>query len=309
MIVDAHTDVLWKILKNNEIDFYNDTTGLLSVNYDNMLSGALDVQVFAIFVSTVKNTSKFFAALQSIDYFYQKIMMPNKLNLATSFSQIDSLLQEGKKVGILSLEGADAIEGDLTKLRTFHRLGVRALGLTWNDANEVADGVMEPRGGGLTAFGQTLISEMNNLGMMIDVSHLSEKGFWDVINLTKKPINASHSNTQKICNHPRNLNDEQIKAIIKNGGVIGVTYVNQFTANKDNPMVEDLLLHIEHIAELGGSTNIGLGSDFDGATTLADLKDPSQIDNLINTLNKKYSSTFVKGVLGENWLNYYKKVL
>ncbi len=306
MFVDAHTDVLWKMLRDNKINFYNDNDSL-RVNYDNMVKGNLEIQVFAIFVSTLK-TGKFEFALQSVDDFYQKINT-EKLQIATSFNEIESILRNGNKVGILSLEGADAIEGDLGKLRTFYRLGVRAMGLTWNFANAAADGVQEKRGSGLSNFGYDVIEEMNRLGMIIDISHLSEKGFWDVIEVSKQPINASHSNAKNICNHPRNLTDGQINALINTNGMIGVTYVCDFTSKKDRPTVEDLLPHIEHIAELGGIKNIGLGSDFDGATTLVGLENPGQIEHLANLLYKKYSTDQAKGILGDNWFEYYRRVL
>ncbi|KXG43463.1 dipeptidase [Tepidibacillus decaturensis] len=308
LIIDAHTDVLWKMLNYPDIDFY-EASNQLDVNFPNMEKGNIDVQVFAIFVSTYSKTSRFSIAMQSIDDFYEKILRSNQIQLATNFKQIESGLKLGRKIALLSLEGAEAIEGDLRKLRAFYRLGVRAMGLTWNHANEVADGVGESRNGGLTSFGRLVVEEMNRLGMMIDVSHLAETGFWEVIELTKAPIIASHSNSRQICNHPRNLTDEQIQAIIENGGMIGVTFVRDFTAHKEDPNIEDLVKHIEHIAELGGISNIGLGSDFDGATPVVGLENASRINCLTNVLSKHYPDDQVQGILGKNWLNYYKKIL
>ena len=306
MFVDAHNDVLWKMHKNPQLDFYQKSPEL-SINFPNILEGGLAVMVFAVFVSPIKN-GKFLAALQSIDDFYQKILS-DQLTLARDYGELEAAQEKKLRVGILSLEGAEAIEGDLSKLRTLYRLGVRGVGLTWNNANEVADGIMEPRGGGLTRFGREVISEMNNLGMMIDVSHLSEQGFWDVIEQSSKPIIASHSNAKAICNHPRNLSDEQIAAMIETGGVIGVTFVRDFTATNGIPTIDDLLRHIDHLAGLGGISNIGLGSDFDGATTVTGLEDASKLHNLVEILAKKYSDKEVKGIMGENWLNYYKERL
>lgn len=307
MIVDAHTDVLMKMLENEKLDFYTNT-GDLSVNYPNMVKGNVGVQVFAIFVAEL-NTSKFIGAIHSIDIFYQKILNSNTVQLAKSHSDIEQILAHGKKVGILSLEGAEAIERDLAKLRTLYNLGVRAIGLTWNNANEVADGVREERGGGLTRFGHEVMAEINRLGMITDVSHLSEKGFWEVLELSNKPVIASHSNAKSICNHPRNLSDKQIKAIIDTNGMIGVTFVRSFVSKKERPDIDDLLLHIEHIATLGGIYNIGLGSDFDGATTIVGLEDAGKYANLANALYKNYTSSQAEAILGTNWLNYFKRVL
>ncbi len=197
MIIDAHADVLWKILNDPNIRFDEDDRRL-HVNYPNMVKGNIGLQVFAIYISPSIKSSKFKAAIQSIDDFYQRIIGEKSLlNIATTFQEIETSFNTGKKVALLSIEGAEALEGDLAKLRTFYRLGVRAMGLTWNLANEVADGVMEKRGAGLTKFGQEVVKEMNQLGMMIDVSHIAEKGFWEVIELSKQPIFASHSNAKK----------------------------------------------------------------------------------------------------------------
>lgn len=307
MIVDGHTDVLWKMLEKPNLDFYDFNDGL-TVNFPNLVNGNVDIQVFAIFVSTF-SSSRFSLALKSIDDFYQKINKQNMIEIATSSDEIVKILDKGCKVAILSLEGAEAIEGDLFKLRTLYRLGVRAIGPTWNYANEVADGILEERGGGLTKFGFSLIDEVNNLGMLLDVSHLSEKGFFEVLEISNKPIHASHSNCRVICNHPRNLTNKQIQSIITIDGMIGVTFVRSFVSDKLNPTIDDLLLHIEHIAQLGGINNIGLGSDFDGANTISMLENPRQYDNLINALIDKYNNKQVEGIMGQNWLNYYKRVL
>lgn len=306
MIVDAHTDVLSKYLINSNINFYQDNNEL-SVNFPNMIKGGIDVQIFAIFVGDCK--FKYLSSLQSIDDFYEKIIkFSNEIQLATTYKDIELGLEIKKKSALLSLEGADAIEGDLGKLRNLYRLGVRAMGLTWNTSNEVADGILDNRGIGLTKFGEEVVVEMNRLGMIIDVSHLSEKSFWDVLDLSKSPIMASHSNVKSICNHPRNLTDEQIIAIVRNNGIIGVTFVRDFTC-KENPTIDSLLLHIEYILELGGINNIGLGSDFDGAITLIGLEDASKLYNLVNALYQKFDSNHVSLILKNNWLSYFKKIL
>ncbi len=308
MIIDAHCDVLWKLLNDSSLDFYKDEQDL-QLNYPNMLKGDISLQIFAIFVSPTIKSSNYKIALQSIDDFYEKVYNQDKLILATSYQEIVHAQNQGKKVAMLSLEGADSIEGDLAKLRIFYRLGVRAMGLTWNYANAVADGVREERGAGLTNFGKKVIAEMNRLGMIIDVSHLSEAGFWDVMELTNTPIIASHSNAKAICDHPRNLTDEQIIAVIKNNGMIGVTFVNEFIKNESQVSIEDLLPHIEHIASLGGIQNLGIGSDFDGASPLSGLENASQMNHLKELLLKKFSEKEVEGILGENWLNYFQRVL
>lgn len=306
MIVDAHTDVLAKCLKNNSLDFYSEGVDLC-VNYPNMIKSGLDVQIFAIFVSNYQ--LKYHYALKSIDDFYEKIIkLSDKITLAKNYKDIEFGLKDNKKIALLSLEGADAIENDLGRLRNLYRLGVRAMGLTWNNSNMVAEGISDRTGTGLTEFGEEVVMEMNKLGMMIDVSHLSEQSFWDVINISKFPIMASHSNARSICNHQRNLTDSQIKAIIKNDGMIGVTFVKDFTSI-ENSNIDSLLLHIDYISSFNGVNNIGLGSDFDGAEMLTGLDDLSKLYNLTNALYKRYSKDQVDLILGVNWLNYFKKIL
>lgn len=308
MIVDAHTDVLWKMLKEPDIDFYQEDKRL-DLHYPNMLKGNIGVQVFAIFVSTLK-TPKFLSAIQSIDDFYEKIIKDGeKIQAAACNEQLRSILENGKKAAILSLEGAEAMEGDLSKLRILYRLGVRAMGLTWNFANEVGDGVAEERNGGLTLFGKEVVQEMNRLKMIVDISHLSERGFWDVLSISSQPIIASHSNAKAVHDHPRNLTDDQIKAIINRDGIIGMTYVKDFISQKEEPTVDDLLLHIEHIADLGGIKHIGLGSDFDGGILISELNDAGKLDRLAEALYLKYTNEMANGILGENWLRFYKSYL
>lgn len=308
MIVDAHTDVLWKMLKEPDIDFFREEKRL-ALHYPNMLKGNVGVQVFAIFVSTLK-APKFVSAIQSVDDFYEKIIKDGeKIQAATSNEQLRSILENGKKAAILSLEGAEAIEGDLSKLRILFRLGIRAMGLTWNFANEVGDGVAEERNGGLTHFGKEVVHEMNRLKMIIDVSHLSERGFWEVLRISNQPIIASHSNAKAVHDHPRNLTDEQIKAIINRDGIIGITFVKDFISKKGEPTVDDLLLHIEHIADLGGIKHIGLGSDFDGGVVISEIDHAGKLDRLAEALYVKHSNEIANGILGENWLRFYKSYL
>jgi len=308
MIFDAHTDVLWKMLNYPDTNFYEHSDNL-AVNYPNLKAGKVDIQIFAIFVSTYK-TAKFKLAIQSIDDFYEKIIMDSKkMQVVTSLSQLERVKKNENKLAILSLEGAEALEGELHNLRILYKLGVRAMGLTWNNANEIADGILEVRNAGLTRFGVDIIKEMNLLGMAIDLSHISEQGFWDVVEISQSPICASHSNSKKICNHPRNLTDEQLKAIINMNGIIGITFIKDFVSANEEPSIYDLLRHIDHIADLGGINNIGLGSDFDGGSVIKELSDPSKLNNLTELLYKRYKADEVEGILGNNWLNYYRKIL
>jgi len=218
-----------------------------------------------------------------------------------------------RRIGaLLSLEGADALGGHLFYVRVLFELGLRMIGLTWNHANWAADGVMEPRQGGVTLRGKQLIKECDQLGMLMDVSHLSEKGFWDLAELTQKPFLASHSNAYAVCAHPRNLKDDQIRAIIAQDGWIGLTFVPYFVVEggTDGVAAERLLPHIERVCELGGAGNVGFGSDFDGVGQwLAGLEHAGKYDTLVNLLYKHYRSEEAEQFLYGNAYRYFLREL
>jgi len=302
-IFDAHCDVLYKIWENKQLSFADDT--YLHVTYKGLCKYPGSIQCMAIFVPPeVPQSLKFNAALEMIDIFYEKILNPYD-NIKVIFQKEDIHNLKKDEIGVmLTLEGCDVIDTDLIKLKTLYRLGVRSVGLTWNYANAVADGVLEERGGGLTNFGKTVVKELNRLRLWTDVSHLTERGFYEVLDLAKHPI-ASHSNAYKICPHPRNLTDQQIKGLIKKNGVVGMNFHPLFL--KDHQAsVFDILKHIEHICELGGELNIGLGSDFDGiSSTPKGVETYEKYDNLINELYKNYTNKQVENFCYHNFVQRF----
>lgn len=166
---------------------------------------------------------------------------------------------------VLSVEGGEILGESLFMLDTIYRLGVRSLGLTWNERNAIGDGVGEKSSNsGLSDFGKKVIAKMNLLGMLIDVSHLNEPGFWDVLKVSDKPIVATHSCAQALCNHPRNLNDKQLRALADNKGVVGINFCPDFLNSSGQASIDDVVRHICHIVDVAGINTIGLGSDFDG---------------------------------------------
>ncbi len=308
LIFDLHCDVLYKMILDSTIDFYaNDDK--LAVNLESMKQGSVSAQVFAVFIP--RNISKLeqtYSALKMIDIFYNKIVKNgDHIKLVRNIEELENVNKEGKIAAILSLEGAEPLQGDIRLLHIFYQLGVRAIGLTWNYANEVADGVLEKRNGGLSNFGRELISEMNILNMVIDISHLSEKGFWDVASISKYPLIASHSNSFNITPHIRNLTDEQIREIIKFDGLIGITFVKNFASNKENN-INAIIPHIEHIASLGGINNIAFGSDFDGAEMLNGIEHAGKYKVIYDILSNYYTDDQIKGFTINNAKRVFKKI-
>lgn len=192
------------------------------------------------------------------------------------------------KLGILlCVEGGEVLGESLFMLDIIYELGVRALGLTWNQRNALADGVGEQTNSRLTRLGQSVIRRMNELGMLIDVSHLNEAGFWNVLELSAAPIVASHSCAYAVCEHPRNLTDEQLKALARNHGLVGVNFYARFLTEKGEATLDHVVQHIAHIAEVAGVETIGLGSDFDGIDQAPrGLEDATKYPNLAEALRK-----------------------
>lgn len=240
--------------------------------------------------------------------------------------------REQSKIGLmLGLEGAEALEGDLGLLRCYGRLGLRIMTLTWHQRNAVADGVAEPSNAGLSHFGRSVVEEMGRLGMILDVSHLSRAGVTDVVNHARAPVIASHSNARAVCNHPRNLDDDQIRAIADTGGVIGVVFLGRFVAGED-PDLEDVLDHVDHIVQVAGVKHVAFGPDYvDGAEDMIiqsrRVAGPGQPVNDLDIpyaqgleriecvpaftrglVARGYSDDDIRGILGENFMRVFEQV-
>lgn len=312
-IFDAHCDTLLDIINHKRS--LGDRSSIGHLDIPRLKEGGVNIQVFAAFIEDIYKPDRALKrTLQLIDTFYQELgKNKDKISLTTSYQQIEKANSTGKIAAILSIEGGEALEGDLGVLRVLYRLGVRLITLTWNQRNQIADGAGESRtGSGLTEFGLKVIDEMNKLGMLIDISHLSETGFWDVIKNSKAPIVASHSNCYNLCPHLRNLKDKQIKALADRGGVIGVTFVPSFlTKEKRETNIEDVLDHIDYLANMGGIDCVGLGSDFDGTDSLPlNLEGANKMSNITKgLLNRGYNEKEIKKILGGNFLRVFKEIV
>lgn len=307
LIFDTHCDVLYRLNKDATLNFTDDPR--LHVTYNGLKARTAKVQCFALYVSEdIPQELKYQNVLDMIDIFHKQVVEPyDDVVFVTSARDIEQL--EPHQIGAaLTLEGCDAIGTDIVKLRTFFRLGVRAVGLTWNYANATADGAKEPRGAGLTLFGREVVKENNTNHIWTDVSHLCEASFWDVIELADFPI-ASHSNAKAVCRHPRNLNDNQIKALIEKDGMMGITFVPDFLAADHHATTVDVIRHIDHVLELGGEKHIGFGSDFDGIDdTPINITSYYDYSNVINECLKHYPEHVVKDMLFGNFYRNFARL-
>lgn len=246
-VFDTHCDTLCAVLDYNKNIQKNDC----HVDIARMERYKKYTQVFACFIDPVYKTCAVERTMNLIDTFH-KINLPKNVK------------------GILSIEGGEGIYS-LSALRNYYRLGVRIAALTWNNTNHIAAGAFETdENKGLTAFGRQVVEEMNRLGMLIDVSHLNRKSFYDIADITDMPIIATHSCSDSICSHRRNLTDKQFEVIKQSGGCVGVNFYPTFLTDKGKCTVDDIVKHIEYFMELGGENHIGVGADFDGVDALPD---------------------------------------
>lgn len=218
---------------------------------------------------------------------------------------------EDKLLAMLSVEGADFIGTDLFLIKVVHNMGVRLITLTWNGRNSLADGVKGGEGG-LTRLGLKAVKAMQDLKIIVDVSHLGEKGFWDVASAAERPFVASHSNAWALCQHPRNLTDRQIREISSQGGLIGVNLCPAFIAScREEQTMTALVRHIAHIAEVGGTDCLCLGSDLDGIEELPlgmeDVRDMGKLPCLLEAAG--FSAKEIRAVCSDNLITFLRNNL
>lgn len=237
VVIDTHNDILMPIfLQGADISKNNPGTQSDFVKWK---KGGLDVQVFSIYVPERYKSNHFSYVMKLIDKMEDyKSSYPETFGLATNYDEVMAIVSSGRMCGLMGGEGGKMVEGSMDNLETLYNRGVRYLGLTWNTSNEIGtssrDETERGRKGGLTEFGKQVVTRMNELGMMIDVSHLGETAFWEVVETSSKPIIASHSCVYSLAPHYRNLTDEQIKAIAKSGGYIGINFYNKFLERNAN---------------------------------------------------------------------------
>ncbi|MGJ9457747.1 dipeptidase [Oceanobacillus sp. CF4.6] len=311
-IIDTHCDALLKLQLAKRGQYFHDQKQLdfsnakeLDTNLERLKHGNVKAQFFAIFIHPdVPSEEKWQHALEQVDLFYTEVIGKNsEMRHIRSWSDLDTL-RDGEIGAVLTLEGADAFGNDLMKLRQLYRLGVLSIGITWNNANLCADGAEEPRGGGLTLLGKEVVKLNNEYGVFTDVAHATVNGFWDIMELAQYPI-ASHSNARAVCDHPRNLYDDQIKRMIAKNGLIHIVYNPPFiNYEREEATIPDLIKHIDHFCSLGAVNHIGFGSDFDGISSFVDhLENAANYQNLINELLKSYSEAEVKGFAYQNFMD------
>jgi membrane dipeptidase len=289
---------------------------------DLLETGGVDCQIWAVYIEPIYHPIALRKTLQMIDVFHEEALkLGDRIAVCLSHHEIMETVGQGKHAAVLAVEGGESLMGDLRMINVFHKLGVRSMGLTHFPRNKLADGSAEMGSdSGLSSFGISIVEAMNDLNMVVDVSHINERGFWQVLELSKAPIIASHSNCKALCDHHRNLTDDQIRALGDKGGTMGITYVAPFLEKMEDPMdfssrsssVDKVLDHIDHAVELIGSEHVNLGSDYNGAgpTKIRGIEDISKTPNITKGLVERgYSDKDIKNILGSSFLRVFKEVL
>ena len=313
-ICDCHCDTLSAAYKQ-KVSLYENQ---LQLDFKRLQANGGGLQFCGMFVPTeeyrYKNGIRY--TLSLVDKYLTEIRRLQQAGLdifqVLKKEDVDQVLKHSLAT-LLTIEEGGAIDGSLEVLRMYYELGVRVMTLVWSNRNDIADGVNEEcTHGGLTTFGRQVVAEMNRIGMAVDVSHISKYGFWQVLEVSQKPVLATHSNAFALCSHPRNLDDEQIKALNESNGFIGLTFAPQFL-EKDwqaaNP--ESVYRHLADLLDvMGNDDHVGFGSDFDGiAHTPAQITGVQDFKPLVEFLTTRLGAKTMEKVTHQNCLQYLKRVL
>lgn len=328
--VDMHCDTVSELWKREQA---GEKISLLDcdchINLRKMKQGDYLLQNFALFVN-MEACADPWEHVQELFALYERLMKENGELIVpvTCTEEIERNRLNGKMSALLTVEEGGVCRGSLEKLDILYSQGVRMLTLTWNYQNELGSPNIDRKkkptlqdtfvpnvSDGLTEMGFAFVERMEELGMIVDVSHLSDAGFWDVARRAKRPFVASHSNARQICPCVRNLTDEMIRALAEKGGVTGLNFCADFLTkaqeNTPNPgTVEAVVRHAKHIVKVGGMECLGLGSDFDGIDTHAELPGADAMERLWHALVKGgFTQNQTDAVFGGNVLRLYREVL
>jgi membrane dipeptidase len=343
IVIDTHNDMPSKMIDDGYNADVRHTPGFEKTQGETDYPRLVESGITGVFMSAYIDPEKWTfrtpdqsweqvqAYLDTIHAFVNR--HPDRLVFATTAEQIRQAKRDGKVAILIGVEGGHAIENSLDNLRELHRRGVRYMTLTWNNGNEwagAAAGLNNTSTGGLTDRGREIVREMNRLGILVDISHVSDSTFFDAVATSTQPVVASHSSARALNRHRRNLSDDQLRAVARNGGVVNVNFYSAFIdsaflersealAGNDvairalpRPALSVLLDHFEHIIRVAGIDHVGLGSDFDGVGGLL----PQGMDDVTRLpliaqglLDRGYSEADVRKVLGGNMLRVMERAI
>lgn len=327
-LVDGHNDLPWAIRGNRAApmdlaayDLRGRTPG--HTDLPRLREGRVGAQFWSVYIpASAREEGAARIQLEQIELARRLISRyPDELELATSVSDVERIFGAGKIASMLGIEGGHAIENSLGALRAFFDLGVRYMTLTHGSTIDWADSATdEERHGGLTPFGKEVVREMNRLGMLVDLSHVSPKVMADALEVSEAPVIFSHSSARALTDHPRNVPDDILRRMPANGGVVMVTFVPSFVneavrtyqgppEGAPRATLADVADHIEHVRKVAGVDHVGIGSDFDGiSSTPVGLEDVSKFPALFAELSRRgWSEEDLRKLAGENLLRAWRE--
>ncbi|NLW20990.1 MAG: membrane dipeptidase [Clostridiales bacterium] len=298
LIIDAHADTLYR-----RAGWPGQPCDL---SLDRLRTGGVALQVLALFVGDSPDKDRREAHLQ-------RMLAELEMLKREGWTQVDDPfdLRPGHPRLMLSIEGCEYLEDGLHTIAPFRQMGVRMAGLTWNYENRLATPAAINQTDGLKPYGLEAARELQRQGIALDVSHLNIPGFYDVLNRTNAPPVASHSNCRALCDHPRNLDDAQLKALFMAGGWVGINFFPVFLAPAGQRCDLDTVVnHIDHMHQLGGAGHVGFGSDFDGISAKPEgLDNPGDFPALLRALARRgYSPADLEAIAGGSFLRYYERI-
>ena len=319
-VVDMHCDTigeLWKAEKAGKPISLRSNS--LHIDLEKMQKGDYLLQNFTMFVFLGREKDPLVNVLEMIDV-YNRAMAENAdiIGPVLNYEDIEKNRAAGKLSGMLTIEEGAVLKGNPYVVRSLYQLGVRMLTLTWNFENEIgypntivkAKDYDPSRHYGLKPEGIEIVREMNRVGMIVDVSHLGDDGFWDVVKYCDGPFVASHSNARAVCNHTRNMTDDMIRALADKGGVMGLNFCGDFLNPNGKSRVEDMVRHAKHIINVGGSDILGLGTDYDGIDGDLELDHCDKMPLLAQEMERQgFSTQQIEKIFHGNVLRLYREVL
>jgi membrane dipeptidase len=281
----------------------------LHIDFVRLAEFASPVQVFAICLDESHLGNAFEYANAAIDFFDCALEKHgDMIKPALTMDDLERNAKNGKASAMLALEGGEPLEGEIGYVDHFYDRGVRIITLTWNRENELGYGAFANEGGGLKQFGAECVRRMNDLGIVVDVSHLSEAGFLDVDRISRRPYIASHSNAFSITPHIRNLKDAQIKSIAGKGGVIGINLCPDFLSPRGGAYIDSIMAHIGHFIDIGAADSLGLGCDLDGIAETPDgITDVTSLKTLASAISDRFGSGVSKKIMSGNFHDFFRR--
>ncbi|MBI2828038.1 MAG: membrane dipeptidase [Acidobacteria bacterium] len=316
-LIDGHNDYPWALRENNAArDLGKLDIGMpqpkIHTDIPRLREGGVGGQFWSVYVpATLQGAAAIRATLEQIDIVHRMVRKyPNTFGLATTAADVERVFKAGRIASLIGMEGGHSIDNSLAALRMFHAAGARYLTLTHSTNVPWADsGTDMPKLGGLSSFGEEVVREMNRLGMMVDLSHTSPETMQDVMRVSEAPVIFSHSDARALNDHGRNVPDEVLRLLPRNGGIVMVTFVPGFLTRDGKATLADAANHMDHVRKVAGPDHVGIGGDFDGISTVpVGLEDVSKYPALTaELLRRGWPEADVRKALGSNVLRVMRR--